>query len=96
VVIGGAQSLDVLQPSRIFIAQLPTSPGKRLLFEVPGQDEIRERAHIRARTMFACSARFNSAWVVMKGLRSPFNCSIVRGVAPGACGSVSAIVSAGS
>jgi hypothetical protein len=54
------------------------------------------RAQTRARTMFACSARFNSAWVVIKGLRRPFNWPAVRGVAPGVCGSVSATVSAGT
>jgi hypothetical protein len=39
-VIGSAEGLEVLLPSRILIVELPTSPGERLLIEVPSQQEI--------------------------------------------------------
>src|SRR6266404_43857 len=38
--IGSAQSLEVLRTSRIFIAQLSTTPAEPILFEVTGQDKI--------------------------------------------------------
>jgi hypothetical protein len=39
VSIGSAQRFDVLRPSWIFIAQLPTAPREPILFEVMGQNE---------------------------------------------------------